>query len=160
MHINLIWAQDQNVVIGKNGKLPLHVSEDLKNFKKVTLYAPIVMGRKTWDSLPLKPLPKRDNIVLSSTPQNLSNSFLSLDACLDYLNDVYRNQQVFIIGGRSIYKLFFAKAKVLHITFINLLEPEIDEFFPISNIEIKKYFQIIKKKELSNNATYTVWHRF
>ena len=59
MQIHLIWAQDQNGGIGKNGNLPWHISEDLKNFKKITFGSTIVMGRKTWDSLPIKPLPKR-----------------------------------------------------------------------------------------------------
>ena len=69
MEIHLIWAQDKNGGIGKNGKLPWHVSEDLQNFKKIILNTHIVMGRKTWDSLPKKPLPKRNNIVLSSKKQ-------------------------------------------------------------------------------------------
>ena len=66
MNIELIWAQDKNGGIGKGGKLPWHISEDLQNFKKITSGFPVVMGRKTWESLPLKPLPKRRNIVLSS----------------------------------------------------------------------------------------------
>ena len=66
MKIHLIWAQEINGGIGKNGKLPWHISEDLQNFKKLTLESTILMGRKTWESLPIKPLPKRRNIVLSS----------------------------------------------------------------------------------------------
>ena len=66
MDIELIWAQDQQGGIGKNRKLPWHISEDLQNFKKITSGYPIVMGRKTWESLPFKPLPNRHNIVLSS----------------------------------------------------------------------------------------------
>jgi len=66
MKFHLIWAQDENGAIGKNGDLPWHIPEDLKNFKKLTLNKPIIMGRKTWDSLKFKPLPKRRNIVLSS----------------------------------------------------------------------------------------------
>ena len=71
MEIHLIWAQDFNGGIGKDGRLPWHISEDLKNFKQITLGSTIIMGRKTWDSLPFKPLPKRRNIVLSSS--NISN---------------------------------------------------------------------------------------
>ena len=66
MEIHLIWAQENNGGIGKNGQLPWHIPEDLKNFKKLTLNSTIVMGRKTWESLPFKPLPKRRNIVFSS----------------------------------------------------------------------------------------------
>ena len=67
MEIHLIWAQDTNGGIGKDGKLPWHVSEDLKNFKKITSQHPVIMGRKTWDSLPIKPLPNRRNIILSNS---------------------------------------------------------------------------------------------
>ena len=70
MEIHLIWAQDSNGGIGKDGNLPWHISEDLKNFKNLTIESPIIMGRKTWESLPIKPLPKRRNIVLSHSNQN------------------------------------------------------------------------------------------
>ena len=66
MNIHIIWAQDNNGGIGKDNKLPWHISEDLINFKKITSIHTIIMGRKTWDSLPKKPLPNRRNIVLSS----------------------------------------------------------------------------------------------
>ena len=61
MEIHLIWAQDQNGGIGEEGQLPWHISEDLKKFKSLTMNSTIIMGRKTWDSLPTKPLPKRKN---------------------------------------------------------------------------------------------------
>ena len=66
MDIHLIWAQDMNNAIGVDGNLPWYIPEDLKNFKKLTLNKPIVMGRKTWDSLKYKPLPRRRNLVLST----------------------------------------------------------------------------------------------
>ena len=67
MKIHLIWAQDENGGIGKLGKLPWHLSEDLQNFKKITLNSVIIMGKNTWKSLTIKPLPKRRNIVLTSS---------------------------------------------------------------------------------------------
>ena len=70
MKIHLIWAQEKDGGIGINNDLPWHLSEDLKNFKKLTLSKPIIMGRKTWESLPFKPLPKRRNVVLSSQSMN------------------------------------------------------------------------------------------
>ena len=83
MEIHLIWAQDNNGGIGLNGKLPWHISEDLKNFKKITSNSTIIMGRKTWDSLPIKPLPNRENIVMSS--DNIKNviSFNSYERCVE-----------------------------------------------------------------------------
>ena len=67
MKIGLIWAQARNRVIGKNGVMPWHLPEDLAHFKRVTLNHPVVMGRKTWDSIPprFRPLPGRTNIVVT-----------------------------------------------------------------------------------------------
>ena len=65
MKIHLIWAQDKNGGIGYKGQLPWHIPEDLQNFKKLTLNSTILMGRKTWESLPIKPLPRRRSIVLT-----------------------------------------------------------------------------------------------
>jgi dihydrofolate reductase len=158
MKIHLIWAQDKNSGIGENGRLPWHVSEDLKNFKKLTLNSTIIMGRKTWDSLPLRPLPTRNNIVLSSTNQVDATTYHSLDECLNaFKNKPIEN--IFIIGGRSIYKLFFHLADYLHISFINIKNDNINEFFPIDIETIKTKFKKISEKELSENAIYTYWEK-
>ena len=159
MNIHLVWAQDNNGGIGKSGNLPWHISEDLKNFKSITLNSTIIMGRKTWDSLPIKPLPKRNNIVLSSRVKSEVITFSSLDDCWSYLNKHCKNQKIFIIGGRSIYKLFFEKAQFLHITFIDLLVLGVNEFFPIDIKYIKKYFNKIEDRQLSNDAKYTLWKK-
>ena len=156
MNIHLIWAQDQNGGIGKNGKLPWFIPADLKNFKKLTLDSTIIMGRKTWDSLPIKPLPKRRNIVLSSNKIANIECYQYIDDCVtqlenDQINDLY------VIGGSSIYNYFLQHAMYLHITLINDYIENVDTFFPKSLKELKESF--IKEKEinLSNNATYTRW---
>ena len=87
MEIHLIWAQDKNGGIGEDGKLPWHVSEDLKNFKQLTLHSTIIMGRKTWDSLPVRPLPKRENIILSSKKQSSGTTYHSVKECLEDLKN-------------------------------------------------------------------------
>jgi len=156
MKTHLIWAQDSNGGIGKDGTLPWHISEDLKNFKKLTLNATIIMGRKTWDSLPIKPLPERNNIVLSSKEQDNAITLNSYEECINYLKNNNINK-AFIIGGRSIYKLFFNDADYLHITNINILEPKIDEYFPFTFRDIKNDFNKISEKHLSKNALYTYW---
>ena len=158
MEIHLIWAQDNNGGIGLNGKLPWHISEDLKNFKKITSNSTIIMGRKTWDSLPIKPLPNRKNIVMSSN--NITNviSFNSYERCVENLRK--KNiEKVFIIGGRSIYKLFFNNADYLHITNIHNINNKINEFFPISINIIKNKFKNIHIKKLCSEATYTLWEK-
>ena len=83
MKIHLIWAQEHDGGIGKNGRLPWHIPEDLKNFKKITLNSTIVMGRKTWDSLPFKPLPKRKNIVFSRNKIDGIDTYDNIDKCID-----------------------------------------------------------------------------
>ena len=153
MNIELIWAQDQRRGIGKKGKLPWNISEDLQNFKKITLGFPIIMGRKTWQSLPFKPLPKRRNIVLSSKLIQNVECYQSVDDCI---KNLYSDsiEKIFIIGGRSIYKIFYKKASALHITLVNKNDDDVDTFFPISMKKIEKDFVVIKKKNLSEIATY------
>ena len=156
MDIHLIWAQDENGGIGINGKLPWHISEDLKNFKSITNNSIIIMGRKTWDSLPFKPLPNRRNIVFSKSLQNNVETFTTFDDCFNQLKSE-NIEKVFIIGGRSIYKLFYNKADFLHITNVNLVKEGIDEFFPINYNQIKKDFKKMNEKTLSKIAMYSFW---
>ena len=158
MNIELIWAQDQNGGIGKNGRLPWHISEDLQNFKKITSGDPIVMGRKTWDSLPFKPLPNRRNIVLSSQLIEDVEVYHTIDNFIAILEkDLIK--KIFVIGGRSLYEIFYSKASVLHLTIINEKTDGIDTFFPISINEIKLNFTKIETIELSKTANYTKWIR-
>ena len=156
MDIHLIWAQDKNGGIGKSGKLPWHISEDLKNFKKITLNSVIIMGRKTWDSLPFKPLPNRRNIILSNKKRKDVEAYDSIDKCLNVLeSEGIKN--LFVIGGHSIYKSFYSKASILHLTMVNIETDGIDTFFPISINQIQQDFIQIEKKVLNQNSTYYKW---
>ncbi|MEE2858954.1 MAG: dihydrofolate reductase [Candidatus Neomarinimicrobiota bacterium] len=156
MNIHLIWAQDENGGIGKCGKLPWHLSEDLQNFKKITLNSTIIMGRKTWESLTIKPLPKRRNIVLTSSKINNVEYYDTINNCLQKLKKD-NVKEVFIIGGAEIYKNFFKSANTLHITLINKKTNGIDTWFPISMNKIKKTFQKIEELNLSKVANYSKW---
>ncbi|MAV64975.1 MAG: dihydrofolate reductase [Candidatus Marinimicrobia bacterium] len=158
MNVELIWAQDENGGIGKEGKLPWHISEDLQNFKKITLNSVIIMGRKTWDSLPFKPLPKRRNIILSSKKNNNVETYTNIENCLNALK-ADKIDTLFVIGGRSLYNNFYSKASYLHITIIHLKEDGIDTFLSISMKQIKKDFTKIKTQKLSDDAIYTKWAR-
>ena len=86
MKIQLIWVQDENGGIGKKGKLPWHIPEDLMNFKQITLNQVVIMGRITWDSLSIKPLPKRRNIVLSHSKFDEVECYASVENCLKKQN--------------------------------------------------------------------------
>ena len=158
MEVHLIWAQDNNGGIGKNGKLPWHIPEDLKNFKKITLDSTIVMGRKTWESLPIKPLPNRENIVLSKT---LDTDILTFKSYEDCIYDLQKRSvsKIFVIGGRSMYKLFYDVSDFLHITNIKLLENGINEYFPISSSDIISRFNKIDSVMLNEIAEYTLWSK-
>ena len=154
MIIKLIWAQDSSGGIGINNKLPWHFLEDLQKFKLLTLNSTIVMGRKTWESLKIKPLPKRKNIVLSSKKNNAVECYKSIEELMNSLNN---QSSFFVIGGAQIYKIFYPLAHELHISFINTTTPNINVFFPISIFEIEKGFNNVLSEKLSDNVLYTKW---
>jgi dihydrofolate reductase len=156
MHSHLIWAQDLNGGIGIDNKLPWYVSEDLKNFKSLTKNSAIIMGRKTWDSLKIRPLPDRRNIVLSSNVVENIECYNSLD---ELFNNVNNLSSFFVIGGAEIYKLFYPQSQELHITFIDRNVDNIDTFFPIKISQIKKEFKKISSIDLTKDAVYTNWIR-
>lgn len=128
-------ARSRNGVIGKNGGLPWRLSGDLAFFKKTTLGKPVIMGRKTWESLPIKPLPGRLNIVLSK-----DGSFTPADAvvCESFSEAVQigREQaaedgvgEVCVIGGAALFQLALPKAKRVYLTEVHA-EVDGDVFFP------------------------------
>ncbi len=107
MKIALIVAMSENGVIGDKGKIPWHIREDLQRFKRLTLGHPIIMGRRTYESIG-KPLPGRTNIVLTQNPNFAPSAellpFASLDAALNHCR-AQNAKSVFIIGGSKVYQL-------------------------------------------------------
>ena len=158
MKIHLIWAQELNGGIGKNGMLPWHISEDLQNFKKLTLGSTILMGRKTWESLPIRPLSDRRNIVLSSKKVTNVECYTSVEKCIKRLDDD-RTDKLFVIGGSTVYRNFIYRADELHITQVDNVIEGIDTFFPVAMLKIKNEFEKIHEKKLINQAIYTQWIR-
>tara|TARA_B100000029_G_C17443267_1_gene912274 strand:- start:231 stop:710 length:480 start_codon:yes stop_codon:yes gene_type:complete len=158
MHVHLIWAQNKAGVIGVNNKIPWHIPEDLKNFKRLTLGHPIIMGRKTWESLPFKPLPKRRNIVLSKSGFSETESYNNIKSCMDVLEE-NSIECAFVIGGAMIYKEFYTIADELHVTMVDDPEGKGDTFFPIFFSKIQKEFKEIERKRLSEIAEYIRLHR-
>jgi len=127
--ISIIVAIAENNAIGKDNDLLWHISEDLKYFKRITLGSPIIMGRKTWESLPFKPLPKRENIVISNNKDyKLDNAtvFHSLEEAVQY---VKKFENCFIIGGGMIYNTILPFCDKLYITKVHK-SFEADTFFP------------------------------
>ena len=129
MEIALIAVLDNNNGIGKDNKLLCHLPADLKRFKQLTTGHTIVMGRKTFESLPNGPLPNRRNIVLTRNKNFLAEGTKTANS----RNEVYElcktEEKIFVIGGEKTYKLFIEKADILHITRIEH-QFEADAFFP------------------------------
>ncbi len=133
--ISLIVARARNGVIGREGQLPWRLSADLAFFKKVTTGHPIIMGRTTWESLPKKPLPNRENIVLTRDWQFEAEGarvFSSLRPALEAGRALARAssvQEVFGIGGQSLYASLLPQADLLYITEVHA-DVEGDVMFP------------------------------
>ncbi|MBI1263160.1 MAG: dihydrofolate reductase [Alphaproteobacteria bacterium] len=132
--IALVVAVARNGVIGRDGDLPWRVASDLKRFKQVTLGKPVVMGRKTWDSLPRKPLPGRVNIVVSRTLADAPGALVlgDLDAALAAAEAAAVRDsavEICVIGGAQIYAAVLDRAQRIYLTEIDL-EPQGDSHFP------------------------------
>lgn len=139
----LIAAIGPSLALGRKGDLIWHISADLKNFKRLTTGHPVIMGRKTWESLPKRPLPGRLNIVMSRSgyaaegAKTAADAESVLDLCLGHKTPM-------VIGGAEIYRLFLPIANTLYITRINAEVPEdTDTWFP----EFENQFHIIESGE-------------
>ncbi len=142
--IIIISAISKNNVIGIKNKIPWYIKKDFEHFKELTLDNPIIMGRKTWESLPIKPLPKRRNIVLT---RDVNLDLPGVEVCDSFesaLKLCEGEKKVFIIGGSNIYSQGLKYANVLELTRIDK-EYEGDSFFPEINLE---EWKIVSKKEL------------
>ena len=152
--LKAIVAISENSVIGKNGDLPWRISEDLKWFKKITLGHTLLMGRKTWESLP-GALPGRQNWVLSRTaePQEGMAVFRSMDEVKEALTPT---QTLFIIGGGEIYSMALPLCHELYISEVRQKVPDGDAFFP----KFKDQFR--PEEVLDDNPEFLLrrWVRF
>jgi dihydrofolate reductase len=132
--IIIIAAIDQNNGLGFNNHLLCHLHDDLKNFKKLTSGHTVVMGRKTWESLSVKPLPNRKNIVLSRQNTATFQQSIASTSMNEVLKLCADEEKVFIIGGAEIYRQFFEVADRLVITHIQYCFIS-DVFFPLISDE-------------------------
>ncbi|MCE9544877.1 MAG: dihydrofolate reductase [Planctomycetia bacterium] len=137
MPLSIIVAMAENGVIGRGGTLPWHISEDLKRFKRLTMGHAILMGRRTWDSLG-RPLPGRRSIVVSRNPEFRAVGAEvagSLDEALRLAagGSSPTDDEVFVIGGASLYREALPLANRLHVTRVHAVI-EGDTFFPEFNV--------------------------
>lgn len=152
--IALIAAIGKNRELGKDNKLLWHIPEDLKRFKNLTHGKAVIMGRKTFESLPKKnrPLPNRVNVVITHNrtwayPNVLI--FYSLEEAIKKLKKQY--QEIFIIGGASIYRQAMKYVNRIYLTIVDKEFPQADVFFPDYS-----GFKIIKK-EIKKDKKYRFW---
>ena len=128
--VSLVYARSRNGVIGAEGGLPWHIPSDLKRFKQTTLGKPIIMGRKTWESLPRKPLPGRLNIVLTRHGDFTAEGALIVHDVAQALQAAGDVPEVCVIGGGEIYALFFVLAARIYETVVNV-DVAGDTFAPV-----------------------------
>ena len=126
--MNLIVAIDEQNAIGKGGDLLCHLSADLKHFKALTTGHTVVMGSRTYLSLPRRPLPDRRNIVLTRQDASL---FEGAEVVRSVEEILALKDEVFIIGGGQVYEQLLPYADRLYITRIRHTFPEADTFFPV-----------------------------
>ena len=131
MKLHLIYARTRNGVIGKNNQLPWHLPEDLAHFKRVTLGQPVIMGRKTWDSLPprFRPLPGRLNIVITRQGDWQAEGALRAGSVQEALQLCADAPDAWIMGGADIYRQAEPLAHTAVVTEIEL-DVEGDAFAP------------------------------
>ena len=121
MKINMIYAKAANGVIGLNNAMPWHLPEDLAHFKELTFGSPVIMGRKTWDSLPPKfrPLPGRLNIVITRQADWQAEGAIAAPSLQQALARCSDGEEVWIIGGAQIYALAEPMARRIEVTEID-----------------------------------------
>jgi len=133
MIISLIAAMDKNRVIGNKGKLPWNLPADMKYFRDNTRGKPVIMGRKTYESIG-RPLPDRPNIIITHDPDYKAEGCIVVTSSGEALKAAGNAEEVMIIGGSQIYKEFLPKSNKMHLTKIDAAVTG-DTYFPEYKIE-------------------------
>ena len=161
-NLSIIVAVAQNGAIGKDNDLLWHLSGDLKRFKQLTTGHPVVMGRKTWESLPKRPLPKRQNIVMTQNPDFSAEGATVVHS----INDLFKalkdcDDEVFVMGGAAIYKALLPFTNRLYITRV-YRDYDADVYFPtidMSEFTLVKLGEPILDEESGLDYAYEEYDR-
>ena len=163
MELVLIAAVSDNNVIGLDGQVPWHIAEDMKRFKELTLHHPVIMGRKTYESIPLtfRPLSQRQNIVLSTQLDYHPPGVLVMSSLEEAFDVVRRGEPAmngidytaaFVIGGESVYRKAMTLADRMEITQVHQ-NVDGDAYFPAIDHTIWKE----KKREDHNGYSFVTY---
>ena len=150
--ISIIVAVSDDLGIGKENELLWHISEDLKRFKRLTTGNTVIMGKRTWDSLPRRPLPGRKNVVLTDIPKEIIEESVTAYSLEDALSKCDKEEEIFIIGGGSVYRQFMPVADRLYITHVHNKAPA-DVYFP--EIDLNTW-EVAEKEEFPYSETNPV----
>jgi dihydrofolate reductase len=159
--ISIIVAIAEDYGIGNRNRLLWHIPEDLKRFKRLTFGNTVIMGKKTWESLPKRPLPGRKNIIITDDPNDNFESGVTAYSIEDAISKCEANEEIFIIGGGSIYRQFMPLADRLYITHIHKKTPA-DIYFPVIDPDIWDPVEKEEHKPDESNDipyTYTIYKR-
>jgi len=159
--ISIIVAVADDWGIGKDNELLWHIPEDLRRFKKLTTGNAIIMGKKTWESLPRRPLPGRKNIVLTDDPSERIDYSITAYSIEDALSKCEKEEEIFVIGGGSIYRQFMPLADRLYITHVHKKTPA-DVYFPEVDLniwEIAEKEKFLEGEKTGISYTYIIYRR-
>ncbi len=146
--IHAIVAIDENGAIGRQGELLCHLPADMRHFKEVTMGNSIIMGRKTFESFPRRPLPGRQNIVITRDPK-WTFPGVTVAHNLDEAIAAAQTDTVFIIGGAQIYELAMPRVEVLHLTRIHARWASADVFFP--KLDMNQWQEVSREHHVSDH---------
>ncbi|HLG24856.1 MAG TPA: dihydrofolate reductase [Candidatus Nanoarchaeia archaeon] len=151
MTISLIAAMSRNFVIGKNNSLPWNIKEDMKHFRELTLNKPVVMGRKTFESIG-KPLPERQNIILTKDRNYKAEGCVIVHTVKEAIKAAGNEKEIMVIGGSQIYELFLPIADMIYLTIIEK-DFEGDAFFP--KLEREEWKEISRINHYENGLSFS-----
>jgi dihydrofolate reductase len=146
MKISIIVAASNNWAIGIDDKLPWHLADDLRNFKQTTLNKPIIMGRKTFESIG-KPLPQRQNIVISKTTTKIAGCQVFSDP-LKAVTALTAEKEIMVIGGGAIYETMLPATQRIYLTKVRCIIKG-DTFFP--ELDMNEW-KIISRQQFQKNS--------
>jgi dihydrofolate reductase len=151
--ISAIASIGQNRELGKNNELLWRISDDLKRVKRLTTGHPIIMGRKTHESIG-RPLPNRTNIVVSRSASNIEGCVIadSIEKAIEIAKDIDQDE-IFIFGGGQIYRAAFPYVERLYLTLVHAEDSETDSFFP----DYSEFTKVIEKETREQDGLVYDW---